>query len=55
MDVTEEGILFTTKGYGHRVGMSQYGAQAMALSGSRYGQILGHYYRGTLLTNWEAK
>ena len=46
------GITFTTKGYGHRVGMSQYGAQAMALSGSNYGQILAHYYTGTALQEW---
>ena len=39
-------ILMTTKGYGHGVGMSQYGAQAMALKGSTYDQILKHYYQG---------
>ncbi len=43
-------ITLTTKGYGHRVGMSQYGAQAMALSGSEYGEILSHYYPGTTLS-----
>ena len=41
------GVSITTSGYGHRVGMSQYGAQAMASSGSSYEQILAHYYRGT--------
>ena len=55
VEVTEDGITFTTKGYGHRVGMSQYGAQAMALSGSTYEQILSHYYQGTTLTVWEDK
>lgn len=50
--VTDGGITFTTKGYGHRVGMSQYGAQAMALAGSSYDQILAHYYQGTTLTRW---
>lgn len=39
-------IVMTTKGYGHGVGMSQYGAQAMALKGSTYDQILKHYYQG---------
>lgn len=39
-------IHMTTKGYGHGVGMSQYGAQAMALSGSHYDEILKHYYQG---------
>ena len=52
MDATEETIAVTTRGYGHRVGMSQYGANAMASSGSTYGEILAHYYRGTELTNW---
>ena len=45
-------IKVTTKGYGHRVGMSQYGADAMALSGSLYPHILAHYYQGTELTTW---
>jgi len=39
-------IHMTTKGYGHGVGMSQYGAQAMALAGSHYDEILKHYYQG---------
>ena len=41
--------MFETHGYGHRVGMSQYGADAMALEGFSYDQILAHYYRGTQL------
>ena len=36
----------TTKGYGHRVGMSQYGAQAMGNAGSSYQEILFYYYQG---------
>ena len=50
--VTTEGELITirTRGYGHRVGMSQYGANAMASSGSTYAEILAHYYQGTELT-----
>lgn len=46
-----EQITITTKGYGHRVGLSQYGAEAMAVNGSTYEEILSHYYPGTLLTN----
>ncbi len=46
---TEDTVRFETRGYGHRVGMSQYGAQAMALEGSLYEQILAHYYQGTQL------
>ncbi len=43
----EEGLLFETRGYGHRVGLSQYGAQAMAKEGEDFAQILQHYYPGT--------
>ena len=42
-------ITINTRGYGHRVGMSQYGADAMAASGALYPEILAHYYRGTTL------
>ena len=52
ISATQETITVTTRGYGHRVGMSQYGADAMASSGSTYGEILAHYYQGTELTNW---
>lgn len=45
-----ETITITTKGYGHRVGMSQYGADAMAVTGSTFEEILAHYYQGTSLT-----
>lgn len=44
---TESGVMITTRGYGHRVGMSQYGAEAMALTGDNYDEILAHYYPGT--------
>lgn len=43
-------FVFTGKGFGHGVGMSQWGAQGMALGGSSYQQILAHYYIGTGLT-----
>lgn len=39
-------VYITTKGYGHGVGMSQYGAQAMALEGYKYDEILKYYYQG---------
>ena len=45
--VTTEVITISTLGYGHRVGMSQYGARAMALEGSTYGEILRYYYQNT--------
>lgn len=37
-------FLFTVKGYGHNVGMSQYGANEMAKNGADYKEILYHYY-----------
>ena len=40
-------ITVTTSGKGHRVGMSQYGADAMAKKGRTYEEILAHYYPGT--------
>ena len=48
-----DSIHVTTKGFGHRVGMSQYGAEAMAVSGSSYQQILSHYYPGTQLVSYQ--
>ncbi len=53
---TGDTITITTRGFGHRVGMSQYGADAMAVQGSSYSQILAYYYPGTVLTpfdKWE--
>lgn len=47
--VEDSVITVTTRGYGHRVGMSQHGANAMANSGSNYQKILQHYYPGTNL------
>ncbi|WMY79485.1 SpoIID/LytB domain-containing protein [Citricoccus sp. I39-566] len=38
-------------GWGHGVGMSQYGARAMAIGGSTYGQILDHYYSPAVVQN----
>lgn len=52
MRATGDGITVTTHGYGHRVGMSQYGADAMAVQGSTYDQILAHYYQNTTLDVW---
>lgn len=43
-------FIFTVTGYGHGVGMSQYGANVMAKSGAGYREILSHYYPGTTLT-----
>ncbi|MFB4163301.1 stage II sporulation protein D [Alteribacillus sp. JSM 102045] len=39
-------FIFSTKGWGHGVGMSQYGADGMAKEGKDYKEILRHYYQG---------
>jgi len=44
LEKSSEGILFRGKGYGHGVGMSQWGAQKMALEGYNFEDILKHYY-----------
>jgi len=46
VSLTEEGIVFSVRGYGHRIGMSQYGANSMAKQGRTYQEILLHYYTG---------
>lgn len=53
VEIHDDSIQFTTNGYGHRVGMSQYGADAMAGRGSTYREILAHYYRGTELKPYQ--
>ena len=46
-DVTNKIVHVTTTGYGHGVGMSQYGAEAYAQKGWTAEKILLHYYTGT--------
>ena len=46
LTVEEDHLVFSVRGYGHRVGMSQYGANAMAKEGKSYREILSHYYCG---------
>ena len=43
----DKNVTITTKGFGHGVGMSQYGALGMAKEGYKYDKILKHYYQGT--------
>lgn len=52
MTVLGDSVTITTKGFGHRVGMSQYGADAMAVQGSSYDEILAHYYQGVELVTY---
>lgn len=46
---SENSFVFTVQGSGHGVGMSQYGANAMAGEGKSYKEILSHYYPGTTI------
>ena len=48
--IVADTVTITTKGFGHRVGMSQYGAEAMAVQGNSYKKILTHYYQNTTLS-----
>lgn len=43
--VEGEGVIFTTYGHGHGVGMSQHGANVMAQNGHSYLEILNHFYQ----------
>lgn len=47
LEFQNNNVIITTKGYGHGVGMSQYGAGYMAQEGCNYREILQHYYIGT--------
>ena len=46
IEISPERVVVSTRGYGHGVGMSQYGAEAMAQRGADYKEILLHYYTG---------
>lgn len=46
-----QGFTFAVTGYGHGVGLSQYGANAMARAGSSWREIIEHYYTGVTLEN----
>ena len=47
IEIDDENITFVTRGYGHGVGMSQYGANGMAKENYTYKEILKHYYQNT--------
>lgn len=49
IDVRADTVCITTHGFGHRVGLSQHGAKAMAEDGSDFEAILTHYYQGCTL------
>ena len=47
MNIIPENYVFNGKGWGHGLGMSQYGAKGMAEAGFNYIQILEYYFTGT--------
>ena len=49
--ITNSAVNITTKGYGHGVGMSQYGANNMAKEGYTYEEILKYYYQNIEISN----
>lgn len=53
-EIIQEGtkVIIKNKGFGHGVGMSQYGAQGMAKEGYNYQDILKHYYTGIEIKNF---
>ena len=46
LSMNKDGIIFSVKGYGHGVGMSQYGADYLARQGFSWQEIIKHYYTG---------
>jgi len=52
VNIENNTVIFTTKGYGHGAGMSQYGAEFMAKEGKTYREILQHYYTGISFSHY---
>lgn len=54
VEVSGDSITFSGKGYGHGVGMSQWGANKLATEGKKPEEIVSHYYRGvTIEKRWQ--
>lgn len=54
VEADRDGVTLHTRGWGHGVGMPQYGAEAMAERGASYDEIIRHYYSGVSLVRWTA-
>ena len=52
VEVSGDTLTFHVTGYGHGVGMSQYGANAMAKEGYSCEEILEHYFTGAQVVQW---
>ena len=53
--IANDQIQITGRGYGHGIGLSQWGAHNLAVRGHTYQQILNHYYRGATLSQLQAQ
>lgn len=51
--VSAEGVVLVGSGYGHGLGMPQYGARELAEEGQSYREILLYFYTGVELVNWD--
>ncbi|MGD9677926.1 MAG: stage II sporulation protein D [Vulcanibacillus sp.] len=51
VEITDKEVIFSTRGYGHGVGMSQYGADGMAKEGKTALEIVKYYYTGVDIKN----
>ena len=55
IEIQDGNLVFYVIGYGHGVGMSQYGANEMAREGKTWLEIIQHYYTGVTVTAWKWK
>jgi stage II sporulation protein D len=53
VEKTSQGILFKGEGWGHGVGLCQYGAKDLAQKGATYKQILQHYFPGSKIVSYQ--
>lgn len=53
IEFTNNDVTISVSGYGHGVGMSQYGANGMAKNGKKFNEILEYYYMGTAISKME--
>jgi stage II sporulation protein D len=53
IEIKDNTVLIESKGFGHGVGMSQYGANGMAKEGNKYEEIVKYYYKGVSINESE--
>lgn len=52
--IDKKNVVFNVKGYGHGVGMSQWGANEMGKKGTKFDDIIKHYFKGTEINKIES-